>query len=135
MIRLYDFELSGCCYKVRLLLNILKVSCERVPVDFANKEHKTDNFLRLNPLGEVPVQLSCRSIEAFHVGERPLFDFLASQRGWRLFGVALGALRALARPPGAALETQPPRFSSFKTNLLTALSVSNTPTPARALAS
>src|SRR5688572_33049982 len=55
MIRLYDFELSGCCYKVRLLLNILKVSCERVPVDFVNKEHKTDNFLKLNPLGEVPV--------------------------------------------------------------------------------
>jgi glutathione S-transferase len=55
MIRLYDYELSGCCYKVRLLLNVLKVSCERVPVDFANKEHKTDQFLKLNPLGEVPV--------------------------------------------------------------------------------
>ena len=50
MIRLYDFELSGCCYKVRLLLNILKVSCERIPVDFINKEHKTNNFLKLNPL-------------------------------------------------------------------------------------
>ena len=55
MIKLYDFELSGCCYKVRLLLNILKVSCERVPVDFVNKEHKTDSFLKLNPLGELPV--------------------------------------------------------------------------------
>src|SRR5262245_26254489 len=55
MIKLYDFELSGCCYKVRLLLNILKVSCERVPVDFANREHKGDSFLKLNPLGEIPV--------------------------------------------------------------------------------
>lgn len=55
MIRLYDFELSGSCYKARLLLNILKVSCERIPVDFINKEHKTERFLRLNPLGEVPV--------------------------------------------------------------------------------
>jgi glutathione S-transferase len=55
MIRLYDFELSGSCYKVRLLLNILKVSCERVPVDFINKEHKTERFLKLNPLGEIPV--------------------------------------------------------------------------------
>ena len=52
MIKLYDFELSGSCYKVRLLLNILKVSCERIPVDFVNKEHKTDKFLKLNPLGE-----------------------------------------------------------------------------------
>jgi glutathione S-transferase len=55
MIKLYDFELSGSCYKVRLLLNILKVSCERIPVDFVNKEHKTERFLTLNPLGEIPV--------------------------------------------------------------------------------
>ena len=55
MVRLYDFELSGSCYKVRLLLNILKVSCERIPVDFVNLEHKSDRFLILNPLGELPV--------------------------------------------------------------------------------
>lgn len=55
MVRLYDFELSGSCYKVRLLLNILRVSCERIPVDFVNKEHKSDRFLMLNPLGELPV--------------------------------------------------------------------------------
>ena len=55
MIKLYDFELSGSCYKVRLLLNILKVSCERIPVDFVRKEHKTERFLKLNPLGEIPV--------------------------------------------------------------------------------
>lgn len=55
MIKLYDFELSGSCYKVRLLLNILKVSCERVPVDFLGKEHKTERFLKLSPLGELPV--------------------------------------------------------------------------------
>jgi glutathione S-transferase len=55
MVRLYDFELSGSCYKARLLLNILKVSCDRIPVDFVNKEHKTEKFLKLNPLGEIPV--------------------------------------------------------------------------------
>jgi glutathione S-transferase len=55
VIKLYDFELSGSCYKVRLLLNILKVSCERIPVDFVGKEHKTERFLKLNPLGKIPV--------------------------------------------------------------------------------
>ncbi|HET6619978.1 MAG TPA: glutathione S-transferase [Dongiaceae bacterium] len=55
MISLYDFELSGSCYKVRLLLNILKVSCERIPVDFVGQEHRTERFLKLNPLGEIPV--------------------------------------------------------------------------------
>jgi|SRR5215813_1447854 len=54
MIRLYDFERSGSCYKVRLLLNILKVSCEPIPVDFVGKEHKTERFLKINPLGEIP---------------------------------------------------------------------------------
>ncbi|HEX6958315.1 MAG TPA: glutathione S-transferase [Ferrovibrio sp.] len=55
MIKLYDFELSGSCYKIRLLLNILKVSYDKVDVDFVNKEHKADKFLKLNPFGEIPV--------------------------------------------------------------------------------
>lgn len=55
MIKLYDFELSGSCYKVRLLLNILKVSCERIAVDFVGREHKTQRYLELNPFGEIPV--------------------------------------------------------------------------------
>jgi glutathione S-transferase len=40
---------------VRLLLHILKVSCERIPVDFVGKEHTTERFLKINPLGEIPV--------------------------------------------------------------------------------
>lgn len=55
MIKLYDFERSGSCYKARLLLNILKVSCDLVPVDFVGQEHKTEKFLKLNPFGEIPV--------------------------------------------------------------------------------
>jgi glutathione S-transferase len=55
MIKLYDYELSGSCYKVRLLLNILAVPFEKVPVDFVNKEHTSDRYLALNPLGELPI--------------------------------------------------------------------------------
>jgi glutathione S-transferase len=55
MIRLYDYELSGSCYKVRLLMNILGLRFEIVPVDFVNKEHKTDKYLALNPFGELPI--------------------------------------------------------------------------------
>jgi glutathione S-transferase len=55
MIKLYDYELSGSCYKVRLLLGILDVKYEIVPVDFINKEHKTDKYLALNPFGELPI--------------------------------------------------------------------------------
>lgn len=56
MIRLYDYELSGNCYKVRLLLGILGLSFERVPLDFyPEREHKQSWFLAINPLGELPV--------------------------------------------------------------------------------
>lgn len=55
MIRLYDYELSGSCYKVRLMLNFLGLEYESVPVDFVNREHKNDALLALNPFGEIPI--------------------------------------------------------------------------------
>lgn len=55
MTKLYDFELSGSCYKVRLLANILGLKYEAVPVDFVKKEHKTSKYTDLNPFGEIPI--------------------------------------------------------------------------------
>ncbi|MCR9138891.1 MAG: glutathione S-transferase family protein [Alphaproteobacteria bacterium] len=56
MIKLYDYELSGNCYKLRLLMNMLGVDYEAVPVDFyPGREHKSDWFLKINPLGQLPV--------------------------------------------------------------------------------
>ena len=55
-IRLYDYTLSGSCYKVRLLLEFLGLDHEKVPVDFyPGRDHKQPEFLALNPLGQVPV--------------------------------------------------------------------------------
>lgn len=54
--KLYDYELSGNCYKVRLLLNILGQSYETQTVDFyPGLEHKSPAFLKLNPLGQLPI--------------------------------------------------------------------------------
>ncbi|MFL5458966.1 MAG: glutathione S-transferase family protein [Myxococcales bacterium] len=55
MITLYDFELSGSCYKIRLLLNILDVPYKKVNVDFVNKEHRTEKYAKLNPFGSIPI--------------------------------------------------------------------------------
>src|SRR5580698_6785361 len=56
MITLYDYELSGNCYKVRLALNILQVPFTARPMDFhPGREHKSAWFLRLNPQGQLPV--------------------------------------------------------------------------------
>lgn len=55
MIKLYDYELSGNCYKVRLLLSILGLAYEAVPVEFyPGREHKGEAFLDINPLGQLP---------------------------------------------------------------------------------
>jgi glutathione S-transferase len=53
--KLHDLELSGNCYKVRLLLALLEIECELVPVNLMSGEHKSPSFLQLNPLGQVPV--------------------------------------------------------------------------------
>jgi glutathione S-transferase len=56
MIRLYNYELSGNCYKLRLLMNMLGVACEKVPVDFyPGKQHRSPDFLEINPFGQLPV--------------------------------------------------------------------------------
>ena len=56
MLKLYDFELSGNCYKVRLLLNMLGVPYEKLPISFYPRaEHKSTEFLDINPLGQLPV--------------------------------------------------------------------------------
>jgi glutathione S-transferase len=53
---LYDFELSGNCYKLRLLMSILGVPHDIVPIDFyPGRQHKSEAFLRLNPFGQLPV--------------------------------------------------------------------------------
>ena len=56
MIRIYDYVLSGSCYKVRLFLSILGLDYEAVPVDFfPGRTHKSPEFLEINPLGQIPV--------------------------------------------------------------------------------
>ena len=56
MITLYDYELSGNCYKLRLFMALLGVPYAKRHVDFyPGFEHRSDWFLALNPLGQLPV--------------------------------------------------------------------------------
>jgi len=56
-IRLFDYELSGNCYKVRLLLHWLGLTYTRIPVDFhPGREHRSAAFIdQVNPRGQLPV--------------------------------------------------------------------------------
>lgn len=53
--KLYEFGLSGNCHKVRLLLSLLELSYEKHIVNGSAAEHKSADYLQLNPLGQVPV--------------------------------------------------------------------------------
>ena len=57
MISLYDYELSGNCYKVRLLLHWLGLAYTRIAVDFhPGRAHQSQHFIdTVNPLGQLPV--------------------------------------------------------------------------------
>ena len=55
MFRLYEYAPSGNCYKIRLLLGQLGIKFERVAVDIQSGGSRTDEFLKLNANGRVPV--------------------------------------------------------------------------------
>lgn len=56
MIKLYNYELSGNCYKLRLLMSFIGLEYEVEAIDFyPGNQHKSDAFRRINPLGQLPV--------------------------------------------------------------------------------
>jgi glutathione S-transferase len=56
MFKLYDDELCGESYKVRLVLGLLNVEYERVRIElYPSKQNRTRRFLAINPLGTLPV--------------------------------------------------------------------------------
>lgn len=54
-VTLYDLELSGNCYKVRLLSALIGLDLNIVPVDFMAGAHKKPPVADLNPFAELPV--------------------------------------------------------------------------------
>lgn len=54
-LQLYDFERSGNCYKVRLLLSMLGLAYRRERIDSTTGETQTEAFRQINPRGQIPV--------------------------------------------------------------------------------
>ena len=111
---LHDYELSGNCYKVRLLLSILGVDYQKKSIEFyPAAAHKHDDFLAINPLGQLPVlqhdTLCLRDSHAILVYIANQFDAsglwfptaspatLAQVTQWMCFADALTASSSAAR--------------------------------------
>ena len=55
MLKLYDLDRSGNCYKIRLLLSLIEQEYEKISFNVNASENETPEFLALNPRGQVPV--------------------------------------------------------------------------------
>ncbi|WP_325892869.1 glutathione S-transferase family protein [Grimontia sp. NTOU-MAR1] len=55
MLKLYEFALSGNCYKVRLILSFLEMEYQRIAIEITKGESRTAEFLSINSNGKVPV--------------------------------------------------------------------------------
>lgn len=53
--KVYYTPLSGHCHRVQLFAGLIGADIDFVPVDLAAGEHRTPEFLRRNPFGQVPV--------------------------------------------------------------------------------
>ena len=52
--KLYDREVSGNAYKIRLLLALLNLKYDKVSINSAAVEQKQPWFLKINPRGQIP---------------------------------------------------------------------------------
>ncbi len=55
MLKIYGSDLSGPCNKVRFAANAVGIPFEYIRVNLREGEHKKPEFLKLNPVGKVPV--------------------------------------------------------------------------------
>jgi len=62
MLKLYDMELSGNCYKVRLFLSLLDEEYDRIAVNLSAGENMSEKFKTLNPRCEIPVLVDDQTV-------------------------------------------------------------------------
>eukprot|EP01041_Mallomonas_annulata_P017661 gene17661-36224_t len=54
-LQLYRNAVSGHCHRVELFLSLLGLPFESIDIDLVQKQHKSPEFLAMNPLGQIPV--------------------------------------------------------------------------------
>jgi glutathione S-transferase len=76
--RLYDMELSGNCYKVRLFLSLIGQTAQLQSVNILGGEHRGDAYLQINPRGLLP---ALEDEGAIVVDSQAILTYLARRYG------------------------------------------------------
>jgi glutathione S-transferase len=58
--KIYGDTNSGNCYKLKLICALLAIEHEWIPVDILKGDTRSENFLALNPNGQIPVCVTTR---------------------------------------------------------------------------
>lgn len=84
---LYDYWRSSASYRLRIALNLLELDYQSVSVDLLKQEHKSDEYLKRNPQGLVPVL----EIDGHQFTQSlAILDYLRNTRGLFLYPEAAG---------------------------------------------
>ena len=68
---LYDYVLSGNCYKIRLFASLLAMPYQSIAIDFyPGYEHRSERMLALNPAGTLPVMVTAAGGARVHRNQR-----------------------------------------------------------------
>lgn len=81
--KLYSYNESGNCYKVRLLASLLNVKLDIVEMNYDKGEHRTADFLAVNPRGSLPCLID--GTKTF-TDSAAILTYLAGRHGERLSG-------------------------------------------------
>ena len=105
-IKLFGLSVSGHAHRAELMLALLDLPYEKVDVDLMNGAHKADDFLALNPFGQIPViddngQLISDSTA--------ILVYLAKKYG--------GEHAWIPNDPVGAADVQPVAFGGFRGSL------------------
>jgi len=119
-LKLYDFPLSGNCYKIRLLLSMLGLPYQRETIDSTRGETQTAEFKQLNPRGQIPVLIDAdvrlwdsmailvylarrygneQWLPADALGEAQVMQWLAVSENELLYGLARARITVLFNKP------------------------------------
>lgn len=117
--RLYDYDASANCLKVRILLGLLGLEYERVPTDIFGGDTLTEEYGALNPLRETPVlelddgtaiaqsnailwylAEATPYLPSDRVGRAQVAQWLAFEQEWIMRGVAGARFRLITGRPG-----------------------------------
>ena len=111
--KLYDLELSGNCYKVRLFCALLGLKLDLAPVDLMAGAHKKSPLIDMNPYGDADFY-----VEGFNVPIAPTSTIVDAYIAHRMVIEAVAEMKKRGLEPPVFRSANLPEGDAFNAKLL-----------------